>query len=312
MGGITLRFRRELRRIASIERPDVAWIDSDAYSILIGDIRRYSPQTKIVVFCHNIESDYYATQAEKGLSGMKMRILSAVAGRLGRRTARQADAVIHLHALDADRFQALYGRKSKGIIPVSFDPPPPRAASSRKGACTAWPFESYYLFVGTLFKPNYDGCLWFVKNVLPLAPGNLVIAGKGFESVAGELESDRCRVLGFVDDLTELYDGADFVIAPIFSGGGMKVKTGEALSRGKLIVGSSEALRGYSVTPGREAIVCDDARAFIAALSDLYRNGSPPRVCPAARELYLKEHTTEAAWGFFSAAMETIMPGASI
>jgi glycosyltransferase involved in cell wall biosynthesis len=112
-----------------------------------------------------------------------------------------------------------------------------------------------------------------------------------------------------VEDLADLYRRADFVVAPIFSGGGMKVKTAEALSYGKTVVGTPEALRGYEVTEGREAFIRKDADGFVEAIRSLYPEGgaSPCGTGDgrlgynrAARELFEQRHSTEAAWKGFA------------
>jgi glycosyltransferase involved in cell wall biosynthesis len=308
MGGITPAFRRGLASRLEAEKPDLVWIDMGAYASLIPLVRRHAPEAAIAVFCHNVERDYFATQAKPGPRGLKESFLAAVAARLERRAAREADLLILLHRPDAERFRELYGREGDGILPVSFDPPEaaPKSAGAGDGPFGAEPF---FLFVGTLFPPNYEGVSWFVREVLPRVPGRLVVAGKGFERVATEFVSERCRVLGFVEDLADLYRRADFVVAPIFSGGGMKVKTAEALSYGKTVVGTPEALRGYEVTEGREAFIRKDADGFVEAIRSLYPEGgaSPCGTGDgrlgynrAARELFEQRHSTEAAWKGFA------------
>jgi glycosyltransferase involved in cell wall biosynthesis len=302
MGGVTRRFEREFAVALRREEPVLVWIDMGEYASLIPLARRLAPHARIALFCHNVERDYFATQAKPGPGGLKERFLARAAARLERLGASNADLVIHLHRADAERFSELYGRASAGCLPVSFD-----ASESVGRAGFKAPFERYFLFVGTLFQPNYQGMRWFVREVLPSVPGNLVIAGKGFERVAAEFEGERCRVLGFVEELEPLYRGADFIVAPIFSGGGMKVKTAEALSRGKTVVGTPEALRGYEVTEGREALVRSDARGFIEAIRGLYEGpGKAPGLLghnAASRELFEKNHSTEAVY----AAFETII-----
>jgi len=313
MGGITPAFRRGFASCLEAEKPELVWIDMGAYASLIPLARKHAPGAAIAVFCHNVERDYFATQVRPGLAGLKERLLAAVAAKLERRAARDADLVILLHRPDAERFRELYGREGDGILPVSFDPPA-EAEGRPAGAASAGSAEQpFFLFVGTLFPPNYEGVSWFVREVLPRVPGRLVVAGKGFERVAREFESERCRVLGYVEDLADLYRRADFVVAPIFSGGGMKVKTAEALSYGKTIVGTPEAMRGYEVTEGREAFIRRDAEGFIEAIRSLYPEGRDAadgaRVGRlgynrASRELFDQCHSSEAAWRRFAELYE--------
>lgn len=47
--------------------------------------------------------------------------------------------------------------------------------------------------------------------------------------------------------MAEYIYNADFLIAPIFEGSGMKLKTAEALMYGKTVFGTTEAFEGYDV-----------------------------------------------------------------
>lgn len=59
--------------------------------------------------------------------------------------------------------------------------------------------------------------------------------------------TSNIEVHGYVKDLAQFYYQADAVILPIFSGGGMKTKTAEALMYGCPIIGTKEAFEGYKL-----------------------------------------------------------------
>ena len=306
MGGINSGFRRILHTYISTKKPDLIWIDIGQYASLCSLIRKLSPQTYIIVFCHNVEYDYFRTQAEAGPRGIKNRILAFAASVQEKTAARMADRLIFLHGDDAERFNKLYGRSSNDFLPVSFgklkDGVPSRIESAENAdACG----PSYFLFVGSLFPPNYDGIRWFAKEVLPLVRGDLVIAGKGFEKVAGELEGPRCHVLGYVHNLDSLYSGADFIISPIFTGGGMKVKVGEALSKGKTIIGTAEALRGYKVTNRKEVLVANTVLEFVEAIKFIYSHEGKGLIGynSDSRTLYEEQYSEDAVYNSFGKLM---------
>ena len=77
------------------------------------------------------------------------------------------------------------------------------------------------------------------------------------------LETSNVKVIGTVDNLDELYIKAEAVVIPIFSGGGMKVKTAEAMMYGKKIYGTEEALTGYDIQNMDYIIECNTAEQFI-------------------------------------------------
>ena len=71
-----------------------------------------------------------------------------------------------------------------------------------------------------------------------------------------------------VPDLNPFFDDADFVVLPILSGSGMKVKTAESLMNGKFIIGTDEAFRGYDITE-KVGVICNSAQEFIVAINNL-------------------------------------------
>lgn len=93
------------------------------------------------------------------------------------------------------------------------------------------------------------------------------------ENYRAEFEkySDKVHAIGTVDSLKEWYVDADLVVAPIFEGGGMKVKTAEALSYGKHFIGCTESLEGYwedmpDAIRDEKVFKCDTPQEFAKAI----------------------------------------------
>ena len=78
------------------------------------------------------------------------------------------------------------------------------------------------LFVGSFFFGNVQGLELFIREVLPHVDMQLVVVGRGMN----RLKNNNPKVIIYdgVDSIDSFYADADFVIAPIISGGGMKVK----------------------------------------------------------------------------------------
>ncbi|MGL6128108.1 glycosyltransferase family 4 protein, partial [Chryseobacterium artocarpi] len=75
----------------------------------------------------------------------------------------------------------------------------------------------------------------------------LIIIGKGMDDYFKDLKNKKVKVYGYVEDLSSYYYNANVVIAPIFTGGGMKTKIAEAMMYGKNILGTEEAFEGYEL-----------------------------------------------------------------
>ena len=81
-------------------------------------------------------------------------------------------------------------------------------------------------------------------------------------------------MIGFVDSLSEYYSYADMEIAPLTDGGGMNIKTAEAISYGKIFLGSSESLYGYweeipDDLKDKVVFKCDTAEDFLTAFNKI-------------------------------------------
>ena len=141
-------------------------------------------------------------------------------------------------------------------------------------------------------KENYD--IWVI--------------GKGLEKVRDEFDDDDIHVIGFVDSLSEYYSYADMVIAPLTDGGGMKIKTAEAISYGKIFLGSSESLYGYweeipDSMKDKTVFKCDTAEEYLKAFNKI--DGKP--TCKKNEELitlYDQLYSENAAYNIMREIVE--------
>ena len=128
------------------------------------------------------------------------------------------------------------------------------------------------LFVGTLhYEPNIDAVLRFHDLVLPQVrrrrpSTRFVIAGRDPAPVVQSLaDGDSCIVHANVPDLSDLYQQAAIVVVPVRLGSGTRIKTLEALARGKAVVATSVGAEGIDVRPGLDYARADEPAAFAAA-----------------------------------------------
>ena len=96
---------------------------------------------------------------------------------------------------------------------------------------------------------------------------------------------------------------ATIVVAPLRSGGGMRVKVLEALAAGKAMVGTSRAFEGMGVIAGRHALIADDEHGFIESVARLL-DDAPLRI---ALGTAARAHVTDAfSWDRTAAAYEGV------
>lgn len=133
------------------------------------------------------------------------------------------------------------------------------------------------LFTGNMdYAPNVDAVVYFCKEVLPLIRKKqpqvkFVIAGQrpvaAVKALAQEVE--HVAVTGFVADLTELYNAASVVVAPLRFGAGTQNKVLEAMAMGIPVVCSHIGFGGLGIENGEGAIMRTDAVSFADAVVHL-------------------------------------------
>ncbi len=240
-----------------------------------GNIAKYIVDTRLILFLHNVEKQYSWDRVKKNILTL-IKYKSVCSNE--REIIDKANYIFALNQRDNQLLKKYYDKTADMIWPITIeDSYTPAIANTTIGAYennranikinNAYTDKISLLFVGSYFSPNVEGVRWFVEKVIPNANCELTVAGKGMEKLKF-LESDKIRILGTIENLLPLYESADAVIIPIFSGGGMKVKTAEALMYGKKILATDEALIGYDKEQIEGIVRCNTAEEFITAVNE--------------------------------------------
>jgi hypothetical protein len=102
-----------------------------------------------------------------------------------------------------------------------------------------------------------------------LLPVEIVVGGSVCDLLEG-LRLPWLRLLGRVGEMDELYGQVDVVLAPLAFSTGLKIKVGEALSRGRPLVSHVHAFEGY--VPTHDFHACADFDAMMRAIHRLVRD----------------------------------------
>lgn len=241
-------------------------------------IKKQFPQVKVICFFHDISADLFKKRIEDSPKWKLHYILECKQIiKQEAITQKVVDARWVFNQADADRFYSHYGKQPDCIIPMGA--PAPECNNEYKTVITSSDAAKIMLFVCSSYYVNIEGFKWFYSNVLPKLDNNyhIVVVGSGAQQLKGICLNSNVEILGRVESMTEYYEKADVVIEPVFDGGGMKVKTIEALSFGKMLISTSESLNGYwERTP--ESICnkliyrCNTAEEWIAACNTVISN----------------------------------------
>jgi glycosyltransferase involved in cell wall biosynthesis len=162
-------------------------------------------------------------------------------------------------------------------------------------------------FVGSDYLPNVDGLGWFLGAVWPRIGDAVELDIYG--AVATRLDPARvpsnARCLGHVDDLDAAYRTLDVAINPVRVGGGLKIKTVEALGAGLPLVTTPEGARGLLDAAGDAYLLAHDADEFAAHLAQLLASRDlRSRLASGARRLAAERFSPEACFGPLLRAIE--------
>lgn len=277
---------------------DMVFFDGSHFGNMVREVK--SRGVKTAVFFHNCEYDYIDVRFGKKKS-LKKAVYKRLIKKQEGRAARLADGRIAFTPRDAARIRELYGVEDTEVIPLSL-----KDIFPGTGFRLGQPEPACLLF-GPLGQANEEGFGWFVEKVSPGLQCITLVAGKGFEAYRERWSSDRVKVAGTVEDVAELYGRAACVAIPLLSGGGMKIKTAEALMFGKTVFGTDEAFAGYEEELPRAGIPCNTAEEFIRQINGFLASGRTA-YNPEARRLYEERYSLQASEREFKRVIEELCP----
>lgn len=129
------------------------------------------------------------------------------------------------------------------------------------------------LFFGSDMGPNVEAATHLLRRLMPAAsqraPGQLrfTVAGSVCSALPPQGASAEVRMLGFVNDLSALMAAHDVMVAPIFTGGGLKIKIVEALASGLPVLTSPLGAEGIESAQGEGLVIAVGDDAFVETLA---------------------------------------------
>jgi polysaccharide biosynthesis protein PslH len=233
-----------------IDHPQLAWLEP-----LVADKQR------LIALSHNIEHELYfdtARQAKRPVERWIYNREAHLVQKLENRLAALSRQVWTLTRHDAGYFarQPNHGKVRAFDLPPGLAPASSHAKTFDIGLIGSW-----------AWKPNLEGLQWFLEQVYPLLPESLSIhvAGRGADRLMAKYP--RIKYCGFVPDAQVFMAQARVVAIPTLTGGGVQIKTLDAIASGSSIVATTIALRGITNPPATVQIA-NTAQDFAEYLID--------------------------------------------
>lgn len=196
-----------------------------------------------------------------------------------RRGLRRSDVILGIQERESSYFQRLtYGRRVvRTVGHIIASAPLPFADAPA-------PIIGYLASANPL---NRIGLRWFLEEVWPLVrerggAGRLAVAGGICEAMSFP---DEVQLMGIVPSPRAIYQVSLFMINPMLSGTGLKIKTVEAMAHGRAIISTPAGVEGMAHAPG--VSVARTAGDFAAAVIAYLHHPAEARNAGAAAAEHL-------------------------
>lgn len=158
------------------------------------------------------------------------------------------------------------------------------------------------LFVGAFHHPpNRDAALWLAREILPAVreqhpDARLRIVGSGPPPEVRELAGPAVEVVADAPSVLPHTEEAAVVMAPVRTGGGMRMKVLQAMAAGKAVVTTPRGTEGYTGFGEEPPLAVGESAAEIAAATGalLGDDERRRRLGERAREFAQRHHSPEA------------------
>jgi glycosyltransferase involved in cell wall biosynthesis len=219
----------------------------------------------------------------RGLRALAWRYYAWHAAVAERGNLRRVRAIAACSEEDAAIFRREAPHAEVAVVPNGVDldafrPSPPGTAVVMTGSFS--------------YTPNADGARWLARVVWPLVrraqpAAELRLVGLAGESVLADLAGlPGVTVVGTVPEVQPELARARLAVAPIFVGGGTRLKILEAFAAARPVVSTTVGAEGIAMTDGREGFLRDTPETFAAAVAGLLADAAAAeRMGGAGRDL---------------------------
>ncbi|MDR0781939.1 MAG: glycoside hydrolase family 99-like domain-containing protein, partial [Pseudomonadales bacterium] len=236
----------------------------------IAAVRRLCPQAKVIFNTVDLHFVRERRQAEVEKSAT----LLAQAERtkaLEHSVMQQSHATIVISDTERTLLQHEWPEINTAAIPY---------AREVQGCAATFAQRRDLVFIGGfLFSPNVDAMNWFLAEIWPLVRAalptvRLMIVGAGLldETIKIWRYHPGVDVVGYVEQITPIFERARLSIAPLRFGAGIKGKVGTSLSHGVPCVATPLAAEGMGLVDHESIMLGTDPATFAAAIVEAYQN----------------------------------------
>jgi polysaccharide biosynthesis protein PslH len=227
--------------------------------------------SKIILRAHNIENILWQNIAENETNFFKKVYLKFQARRLKQYEINQISLIDGVTTVTENDFFILNSYRDNlnvEVVPFGVE------IDTQASAHTAVNQKELY-FLGSLdWMPNQEAIQWFVDEAWPQIQKKipsmvLHIAGRNAPKwLADYLHNQKGVVFhGEITDAKAFSDQFNIMVAPLFSGSGIRVKIIDAMLHGKVVIASSKAIDGIPAISGQHFLKADTIDEYVSQIN---------------------------------------------
>jgi GT2 family glycosyltransferase len=228
-------------------------------------VKKSAPKSKIVF--NTVDLHFLREMRENEVSGQKLKLQTNLLKNLEIKIMKKADQVILVSEFEQTFLDSLKLKVNTKIIPL------PRSIPGRYNDFSK---RNHIIFIGGfLHKPNIDAVFYFVNEIWQIIHKELPdcefwIVGSNIPDEIRNLENTSIRVLGFIDDLSIVFEKVKMSVAPLRFGAGIKGKILTSLSYGVPCIATSIATEGMKLIDDINILKADSPYEFQQKVIQLY------------------------------------------
>ncbi len=261
----SLAFEKKLIGLLKQEKFDIVQLESIYVAPYLKIIREHS-QARVVLRAHNIEHLIWERLSEGESRPVKRKYLRLLAERLKayeQKHLNEFNAIAAITPGDAAYFRQAGCTKPVIHIPFCIDTTPVSPVVADRHSL---------FFIGAMdWLPNEESIRWILDQlwdkILEMQPAaRFYIAGRNMPAWLKELNKKQVFVLPDVADAGLFIADKAILLAPYFSGGGMRVKFIEAMAQKKTVITTRIGAEGIEGRDGEHFILAETVAGMVAAV----------------------------------------------
>lgn len=264
---------------------DIVILDSLYCTPYLNQIRQLH-DGKIFVRTHNVESEIWFDLALNSGNPLKKWYLSKLARDLKQyelEILNKVDGILTLSIDDLYYFQNYLINKKIVNVPVHMELPADFSYS---------PDSAKIFHLGSYdWQPNTEA----VNKLLEIWPeirkkhpeASLSIAGKHGDQLFKSNESQGIHVNGFIDNLSAFLSDKSFLISPILSGSGVRIKILEMMAYGFPVITTTRGAQGMDSCAG--VCIANTDEELVSLTTEMLQNTEKRRFCSTENRSYIEQ-----------------------